>query len=130
MWNYKLIGRYLLPYDVGMSGSWKLQSGQQYGRTIQVAFPGDGTRTVRVEPVTANRYPNVSILDVRFDKSFRFGKAGKITGMVDMFNLTNSGTVTAFRLTTAGAGAYPTLYREVTGLLDPRIIRFGVRYSF
>jgi hypothetical protein len=125
LWNYKVIGRYLLPYAVGLSGSWKVQSGQQYGRTISVPFPGDGTRTVRVEPITANRYPTVSILDFRFDKAFSFGRAGKITGMVDTFNILNAGTVTAFRQTTASG-----LYREVTGILDPRIVRFGVRYDF
>jgi hypothetical protein len=125
LWNYKVIGRYLLPYAVGLSGSWKVQSGQQYGRTISVPFPGDGTRTVRVEPITANRYPTVGILDFRFDKAFRFGRAGKITGMVDTFNILNAGTVTAFRQTTASG-----LYREVTGILDPRIVRFGVRYDF
>jgi hypothetical protein len=123
LWNYKVIGRYTLPYDIGLSGSWRLQSGQQYGRTISVTFPGDGARTIRVEPITANRYANVSIVDLRFDKAFRFGKAGKLTGMVDVFNLMNESTVTAFRTTTVN-------YREVTGLLDPRIVRFGVRYDF
>ncbi len=73
LWNYKVIGRYLLPYDIGLSGSWKVQSGQHYGRTISVPFPGDGARAIRVEPITANRYPTVSILDVRFDKSLPAG---------------------------------------------------------
>ena len=123
LWNYKAIGRYLMPFDVGVSGSWRVQSGQHYGRTINVNFPGDGTRTIRVEPVDANRYPNISILDFRADKSFRFGKAGKLTAMVDVFNILNSGAVSAFRTTTVN-------YREVTGLLDPRIVRFGVRYDF
>jgi hypothetical protein len=54
--------------------------------------------------------------------------------MVDVFNVNNANTVTAFRTTTAGATTngivYPTLYQEVTGLLDPRIVRFGVRYDF
>jgi hypothetical protein len=130
IWNYKIIGRYVLPFDIGTSGSWRVQSGQQYGRTISVPFSGDGTQTVRVEPITANRYPTVSILDLRFDKSFKFGAAGKLTGQLDVFNLMNAGTVTAFRATTAGSGAYPTLYREVTGILDPRIIRIGLRYEF
>jgi hypothetical protein len=134
VWNYKLIGRYVLPYAVGVSGSWKLQSGQQYGRTISVGFPGDGTQTVRVEPITANRYPSVSIVDVRFDKTFRFGKFGKWTGQFDIFNLLNANTPTTFRVTTAGGTvsgvAYPSFYREVTELLDPRIIRIGFRYDF
>ena len=44
--------------------------------------------------------------------------------MVDAFNLTNAGTVTTFRAATG-----PT-FREVTALLDPRIVRFGIRIDF
>jgi Carboxypeptidase regulatory-like domain len=122
-WNYKLIGRYVLPFDIGLSGSWKVQSGIEWGRTISVAFPGDGNQTVRVEPITANRAPRVGILDFRLDKSFTLGRYGRLTGQVDVFNATNSGTVTAFRQTTVN-------YREVTGILDPRIVRFGLRFDF
>jgi hypothetical protein len=123
LWNYKIIGRYVLPWAIGVSGSWKVQSGEQFGRTISVPFPGDGTQTVRVEPVTTNRYPTIPILDFRLDKSFSFGRAGKVTGQLDVFNITNQGTITALRTTTVN-------YREVTGLLDPRIVRFGIRYDF
>ncbi len=124
VWNYKVIGRYQMPWGVGASGSWRVQSGQQYGRTINVPFPNDGARTVRVEPITANRYPNVSILDLRFDKSFTLpSKAGKVTFQFDGFNLVNSGVATAFRTTTVN-------YREVTELLAPRIFRVGFRWDF
>jgi hypothetical protein len=122
IYNYKLIGRYTLPLDIGLSASWKLQSGEQWGRTISVALPGDSTRTIQVEPENANRAPAVSILDFRFDKSFRF-KGTRLTGMVDVFNATNSGTITGWRETTVN-------YQEVTGILDPRIVRFGVRFEF
>ena len=70
IWNYKVIGRYVMPWDIGTSGSWRVQSGQNYGRTVSVPFPGDGTRVVRVEPITANRYDTISIFDLRLDKSF------------------------------------------------------------
>ena len=122
-WNYKIVGRYVMPFDIGLSGSWKVQSGIEWGRTISVAFPGDGNQTVRVEPITANRAPSVGILDFRLDKSFTMGRYGRLTGQVDVFNATNSGTVTAFRQTTVN-------YREVTGILDPRIVRFGLRFDF
>ena len=124
VWNYKVIGRYELPWGIGSSGSLRVQSGQQYGRTVNVVFPGDGARTVRVEPITANRYPNVSILDLRIDKSFTLpSKGGKVTFQVDGFNLANSGTFTAFRTTTVN-------YREVTETLAPRIFRVGFRWDF
>jgi len=124
LWNYKLVGRYTLPYEIGFSGSWKLQSGRNWGRTTSVTFPGDGAQNVRMEPVNTNRAPNVSIVDLRADKSFTFGRLGKFTAMVDVFNAMNSGTVTMFATTTGAT------YKSVIGILDPRIVRFGARFDF
>jgi len=136
-WNYKLTGRYVLPFDIGTSGSWKVQSGRNWGRTLNVNFSGDGSQNVRVEPVTAHRAPTVAIMDLRFDKSFRFGKFGKLTGMVDVFNVLNSGVVTNFRTSTATANVtingvrQPiSTFQEVIAILDPRIVRFGLRFDF
>jgi outer membrane receptor protein involved in Fe transport len=122
LYHYKLIGRYTLPLDIGLSASWKYQSGQQWGRTISVTLPGDSTRTIRVEPLNANRAPDVSIIDFRLDKSFRV-KGTRLTAMVDVFNAANAAPVTSWRTTTVN-------YKEVTGILDPRIVRFGVRFEF
>jgi hypothetical protein len=63
-------------------------------------------------------------MDLRFDKSFRFGRFGRLTGQLDVFNLLNAGTVTVFRTTTG------TTFKEVLGILDPRVVRIGVRYDF
>jgi hypothetical protein len=124
LWNYKVIGRYTFPYDIGFSGSWKVQSGRQWGRNNPVNFPGDGNQAIRFEPVTAHRAPTVSIMDFRFDKSFTFGRYGRLTGMLDVFNALNNGTVINF-VTQTGANL-----QRVLGILDPRIVRFGVRYDF
>jgi hypothetical protein len=122
LYNFKVIGRYTLPFDIGFSGSWKLQSGEQWARTVSVNFPGDGSRTVQVEPADSNRAPNVSIIDFRVDKSFRM-RGTRLTAMLDIFNTANYGTVTGWRTTTVN-------YQEVTGILDPRVVRFGVRFNF
>jgi hypothetical protein len=122
-WNYKVVGRYTMPWGIGTSGSWKVQSGFNYGRTVSVNFPLEGSRAVRVEPITTNRYPTVQIMDIRADKGFSFGRYGKFTAMLDVFNLTNSGVVTSARVTTVN-------YAEVLGILAPRVVRFGVRYDF
>jgi hypothetical protein len=126
LWNYKVIGRYVLPFDIGMSGSWKVQSGFNYARTISVAMPVEGSRTVRVEPITANRYPSVAILDFRFDKAVSFGSFGRITPMLDIFNLLNSGVPTTVRTTNTATAPF----NEVTAILNPRVVRFGVRFNF
>jgi hypothetical protein len=125
LWNYKVIGRYTMPFEVGLSGSWKVQSGRNWGRSMSFAFPGDGTQSFRVEPVTSNRAPTVSILDVRADKSFSMGRFGKLTGMVDVFNALNSGTVINFSSVTNA-----TTFKRVIGILDPRVVRFGLRVDF
>ena len=126
LWNYKVIGRYTMPFDVGVSGSWKVQSGFNYARTISVAMPVEGNRTIRVEPADTNRYPNVSILDLRLDKSFGLGKFGKVVPTVDVFNVLNSGVPTNVRTTNTATAPF----QEVTTILNPRVIRFGFRYNF
>jgi hypothetical protein len=124
LWNYKIVGRYTMTWDIGLSGSWKVQSGRNYGRSMSFTFPGDGTQSFRVEPADANRAPTVSILDFRADKSFNLGRFGRVTGMVDVFNALNAGTVINFSTVTGST------YNRVIGILDPRVVRFGVRYEF
>ncbi len=126
LWNYKLIGRYVAKWDIGLSASYKMQSGRNWGRSLSVNLPVAGSETIRVEEASANRAPNIGIFDVRFDKSFALPGSLRVTGMIDVFNLANAGTVTAFRTTTAADGSF----KEVTALLDPRIVRFGVRLQF
>ncbi|MGE5834337.1 MAG: carboxypeptidase regulatory-like domain-containing protein [Acidobacteriota bacterium] len=136
IWNYKLIGRYQLPWQIGTSGSYKLQSGRQWGRSVSLSGTPAlnlGSQTVRVEPVTANRAPNVHIVDLRLDKSFQLkNKIGRLTAMVDVFNLLNAGTPIVFRTQSGNvvAGEPFGNFKEIIALLDPRIVRFGVRYEF
>jgi hypothetical protein len=126
LWNYKIVGRYVLPYDVGFSGSWKVQSGFNFARTISVSMPVEGNTTVRVEPIDSNRYPSVSILDLRWDKSFALGGGTRLTPMLDIFNLLNSGVPTTVRTTNTATAPF----KEVTAILNPRVIRFGLRFNF
>ncbi len=126
LWNYKVIGRYVMPLEIGFSGSWKVQSGFNYGRTISVAMPIEGNRTIRVTPLDAYRYPSVAILDLRLDKSFDMGKYGKFSPMLDVFNVMNSGVPTNVRTTNTATAPF----QEAITILNPRVIRFGVRYNF
>ncbi len=138
-WNYKLLGRYEFPLGLSAAASYKLQSGFQYARTVVIAVPGAGNQTIHAEPISANRSPNVQILDVRAEKSFKFG-VRKATLMFDVFNALNAATAANFRVTTGrttiapAIGATPAVtgpqYQELIALLDPRIFRFGVRLDF
>ena len=52
------------------------------------------------------------------------GKYGRVTGMLDVFSLMNDATLINF------ATAMGENYKSVLGILDPRIVRFGVRFDF
>jgi hypothetical protein len=125
VWNYKLIGRYVFPWDVGVSGSYKLQSGSNWARNLSVNLSGAGAETVPVEPINANRAPNVHIVDLRLEKGFVLGaRPRRLAALFDVFNLFNANPVTNFRTTTGSR------FGEIIALLDPRIIRLGIRYEF
>ena len=95
LWNYKIIGRYVLPYDIGFSGSWKVQSGFNYAPHHQ---RDDAGRRRAHDPRRADRLRTAirrsAILDLRLDKSIDLGKFGKFTPMLDVFNIMNSGVPT------------------------------------
>jgi carboxypeptidase family protein len=125
LWNYKAIGRYVFPFEIGVSGSYKLQSGRQWGRIWSAPFTVAGTTSLRVEPANERRAPNVGIFDIRLDKSIRLpGGAGRLTGMLDIFNVTNSDVITNFNHNTGSS------FLRVIALLDPRIVRLGARWEF
>ncbi|HET9831604.1 MAG TPA: hypothetical protein VFP91_07840, partial [Vicinamibacterales bacterium] len=123
-WNYKVLGRYVFPYDFGVSGSYKLQSGYNWGRNTSVSLPNAGSESILMEPLSSNRTANVHILDFRVEKGFRLARAGKVTGMMDLFNALNANPTTGFRTVTGAR------FKELIAVLDPRAARFGVRWEF
>ena len=123
-WNYKMISRYVFPYDFGVSGSYKLQSGYNWGRNTSVALPNAGSESILMEPINANRTQNVHIVDFRVEKGIRTGRAGKVTGMLDLFNALNQNPTVGFRTVTGAR------FKELIAVLDPRAARFGIRWDF
>ena len=65
LWNYKIIGRYVLPCDIGFSGSWKVQSGFNYAPHHQRGDAGrrqphHPRRADRREPLSVGRDPRLA----------------------------------------------------------------------
>jgi Carboxypeptidase regulatory-like domain/TonB dependent receptor len=123
-WNYKVLGRYVFPYDFGVSGSYKLQSGYNWARNTSVTLPNAGSESVLMEPLKSNRTENVHIVDFRVEKGFRLARAGRVTGMVDLFNAFNVNPIVGFRTVTGAR------FQELIAVLDPRAARFGIRWDF
>ena len=87
-----------------------------------------GRKTVLLVPnVDDFRLPAVTSLDGRLEKRFTFGSA-KIVLDFDVFNLFNAGTVLGKQYDARLEGA--TGFDQVLEIMNPRIARLGVRFSF
>jgi hypothetical protein len=93
---------------------------------------GLGNQTYLLDPMGANRLPNVKMIDFRVDRPFLLGKVRFIPSL-DVFNLTNENTVLARNRNqytynhTTGVGSSPANANTISGIIAPRILRFGIR---
>jgi hypothetical protein len=125
-WVAKVTGMYALPFGFSVAGFFNARDGFPFNRTVltPTRTGGIGTASVLVSPYATERYQDFYQLDMRIDKTFRIGKV-RLIGSVDGFNMLNSGVVLA-RTTRQNASNA----NNVTTLLAPRIVRFGVRLQF
>jgi hypothetical protein len=125
-WVAKLSGVYSLPYGFSASAFLNAREGYPFNRTVQTPSRtgGLGTVNVFVRPYASERYDNFVQMDARVDKTFRFSSTRLILS-VDGFNLFNNHAVLA-RITRQDAGNA----NNVTTILAPRVVRFGLRFQF
>jgi hypothetical protein len=140
--QFKLTGTYILPwYDISVSGNYRAQSGPPIRRTVSTALQVGGTTTVNVEPFGGDRLDALRTLDLRASKSFAMRGDDRIEVDLDIYNLTNANTVWEVNQSTGRTNVRPNgdpnatpvntaVWRLPTGILAPRIIRFGVSYRF
>jgi hypothetical protein len=70
------------------------------------------------------RLPTLTSLDARVEKEFAFGRS-RVTFDFDVFNLLNSGTVLGRQY-----DVQATNFNAITEIMNPRIARFGARFTF
>jgi hypothetical protein len=142
-WTYKIVGNYALPWSSSVSGSYSVQKGEPYNRTVQftpallVNHPGalaQGNTTVAVEPSSHYYRPNVHLSNIRYEKTFRRTASRRLTTLFELYNITNSnvviGTNSVTGRTTDRNGKNVPSFDRVTQILSPRIFRIGVRVDF
>jgi hypothetical protein len=121
-WSAKAHGTYQAPWNLLVTPALRLQSGQPYGRTIQVTL-NYGAQRILTEPISSRRQDNIILADVRVEKVFRVrGQSISIFG--DGYNLTNSNPASNI---TWGSGS--TFLLPVT-IVSPRLARFGAKYEW
>jgi len=130
--SYQFIANGLYEVIWGVSISANLVARQGYAEPFfqSNVATGDplGHKTVLIVPaVDAYRLPAVTSLDGRVEKKLMFGSA-KVAVDIDVFNVLNSGTVLGKQYDARLTGA--TGFGQVLEIMNPRIIRLGVRFIF
>jgi hypothetical protein len=130
-WMAKLNFLFQLPWGFNFSGFANARQGNIRVDTIQVPTPlraavGMGNYlTYYLEKPGDSHLPVFYSADLSLMKDFHLKKAGTLTLMVDTFNIFNFSHPLS-RYTRLNS----TRYNEIQVILNPRVIRFGVRYSF
>jgi hypothetical protein len=124
-WQGRANGAYFFPGGLLVSANYEARSGRPYGRTM-LATGGKQIQSllVRVEPIGAQRTPTIQLVHFRAEKPFNLAKGHKISLRMNIYNLTNSNA--ALTLTQQSGPSY----QVPLTILSPRILEFGVNYTF
>ncbi|HUU36485.1 MAG TPA: TonB-dependent receptor, partial [Vicinamibacterales bacterium] len=122
MWTAKVNGSYDAPYGIRITPALRFQQGQPYGRTFQAGSANGinyGTQRILAEPLGTRRMDNITLLDVRLEKSISLPSNRRIGLFVDAYNLTN--TDAAQNITWSSGSAF----EQPISIVGPSIMRFG-----
>jgi hypothetical protein len=126
-WLVKVSGRYTTPlWDIDIAGYYNIRQGYPFPQGILTPNRANqaGQTTVLLERMGDVRLDNFQNADLRFSRSFTFGRA-RLVPSLDVFNLGNVNTVLGRRRNQAATNA-----NQISTIMAPRIVRFGVRVQF
>ena len=121
-------GLYQAPYGINFAANLNMRQGfaTPYFRSqVPTADPVAARKSVLVvNDLEGSRLPTVTLLDVRIGKEFSFQRA-RFNVDLDIFNALNNATVLGrqfdLRVTTAN---------NVQEIMNPRVLRLGLRFNF
>ncbi len=126
-WLVKLQGLYTLPWwNINLSGFYNARQGYPFLQSVLTPSRANraGTIQVLLDPRGDVRLPSVQTIDFRVEKGFTVGRT-KLLPTLDIFNVGNANTILAQRRNQNAANA-----NFISGIVAPRILRFGVRVTW
>ncbi|PYQ79352.1 MAG: hypothetical protein DMG01_09015 [Acidobacteria bacterium] len=121
-WQGKINASVRLPFDLRVTPIFRHQSGTPFGRTF-VATLNYGNATILSEPFSAERTPNINVLDVRSEKAFAVNRS-RVVGFFDVYNIFNTNAEQALSVSSGSSFLRPT------AITPPRIARVGVKLQW
>lgn len=122
-WQAKIGSSIDLPHGVRISPLLRMESGTPFARQITASF-NYGTKTIITEPWGTRRTDTLFVADIRAEKKWSMFGHHSVGTFLDLFNITNSNTVTDV-VQTAGAS-----FLRPTRIISPFISRIGVKIEW
>jgi hypothetical protein len=124
-WLVKLQGMYTLPWELNVATFYQARQGYPFPQALRVTRANrGGTIDVMLDPMGEVRHPTLHYADFRIERAFKLGDRRFIPS-VDIFNVGNVNTILARRRLQAASNA-----NRISGIVSPRVIRFGVRVNW
>jgi hypothetical protein len=125
-WQVSAVGLYELPRGFGAAATFWARQGFLNPYSLRLNAGDDGFVSALATPsVEDHRLANIADLDVRLDKTVRLRGEAALVLSAELFNVFNSGTVVY-----SSAEANSEVLGRIYAILNPRIVRFGVRLTF
>lgn len=118
-------GSYAAPFGIRVAGTFEHRQGAAYARQVlfNTGLPQLNQVTLLVEPTGSRRLPSANLLNARLEKQFTV-PGGQLSLQADLYNALNVNTATGIVNRAGATYGYPT------GIVPPRIGRFGVTFKF
>jgi Carboxypeptidase regulatory-like domain len=144
-YSFKASGTYNAPYGIIVSPVYRFQAGANYARQVTPSAPAScactysaanfgpasgpnasalSNNVAYVTAYNAFRQDNISVLDVRVEKSVNLGGGTKLRVFLDGFNLLNKYAAETISFSTGAA------FQQPTAILGPRTGRIGLRFMW
>jgi hypothetical protein len=122
-YTIKTSGVYRFTDTLRLGVAARYQDGQHFARLVIVPDLNQGVEAIRAFVNGKTRFTYTLTVDARLQKAFEVGR-GRITGVIDAFNLLNTGTEIEEFVVTG------PLSRAISAVQPPRSIRVGLRMEF
>ena len=124
-WMFKFSGLYQLPAGFNVAAVFTAREGYVMPQDVLVYRTGIGNRSVYDGTFGDARLPNFWVLNLRAEKVFQVSDTSSVIVSADAFNITNSAHVLKqqTRITSS-------TFEDTLRILNPRVIRFGIRFTF
>jgi hypothetical protein len=122
-WQVKMSGTYEAPMGFRVAPFLRVQSGQNYGRTL-LASTNYGSVRILAEPMDSRRQDDIVVFDTRVEKALKTPGGATAALFLDLYNILNANPNQSVTWSSGSSFLRPT------AIVPPRVMRLGLKVTF